>query len=75
MRANGAGDEEGISLIGRDCDMFEEGVAAGRKPVAADKGAAAQRIVGRGIRISFDLGEGRDDHVGDFSGEIWRTGL
>ena len=75
MRTNDGGHKEVVLSIGFDADVHEEVVAAGRKPVAADKGAAAQRIVGRGIRISFDLGEGRDDHVGDFSGEIWRTGL
>ena len=42
LRANGAGDEEGISLVGPDFDMFEESVAAGGQPVVADEGAIAQ---------------------------------
>lgn len=42
LRENGAGDEEGITLIGHDFDMREEDVAASREPVVADKGAATQ---------------------------------
>ena len=47
MRANGAGDKEGILLIRRDYDMREELVAASRQPVAADKSATTECSVDR----------------------------
>ena len=67
MKADSTRDEEGISLIGPYNDTREESVSAGRQPVAADKGAAAQRTVARREPRDIDNGEEGDDHVGDFS--------
>ena len=72
MRANDAGDEEGILIVGRDGDTREESVTASRQPVAADKGAIAQRLVGvRAVPTSRIRVEERNDDVGDFLGEVW----
>ena len=45
----------------------EEMVTAGRYPVAADKGAIAQRLVFIGVSNTDE----RNHDVGDFPGEVW----
>ena len=47
--------------------MHEEMVTACREPVAADKGAIAQRFV----QIGMTNVEAGNDVVGDFPGEVW----
>ena len=63
-------------LIGFDYDMGEESVSASREPVAADKGATAQCSVAvRTFKVAFDIKEEGDDDIGDFSREVWWSGL